>query len=396
MLTYTTDMRKKMDGISFANDYDFIEKIIEVGKSFRPFSEAMDAFICEHGYDKDINDTEAKVHFIEEAFKAANIKPTRGISRWYEEGKDIKKKTGYQICFAFGLNKDDTEDFFRRIFAKERGFDCHDLDEAVYYYCLKNGLSYDEAQKIQEQVQKTPKCEKKDKEIVYTSSIISDLDNIASKEELISYLNENNELFSENNITAYEIIQKLWKKIAGNNGLLWKERDSLDSIQDDIPIDYKAKISIHSELSFHEAYIAILQLDETQVSQLNSPKSIKPILENMHQNLRDCFPNEQSIEKIVRNVHPMDDEAIRKWIILLSFYKYWVKIAIERGNYKAEQEDRERCIFTINSYLMNAGYSELYEGNPYDWIYFYATGDKYPLETFRWIWTRLMDKKLGV
>jgi len=42
MTTYTTSMRRSMGGISFEDD-DFIEKIIEVGKQFRPFSDAMDA-----------------------------------------------------------------------------------------------------------------------------------------------------------------------------------------------------------------------------------------------------------------------------------------------------------------------------------------------------------------
>ena len=42
MTTYTTSMRRSMGGISFEDD-DFIEEIIEVGKQFRPFSDAMDA-----------------------------------------------------------------------------------------------------------------------------------------------------------------------------------------------------------------------------------------------------------------------------------------------------------------------------------------------------------------
>ena len=167
MLTYTTEMRRKMDGISFADDYNFIDKIIEVGKSFRPFSEAMDAFICAHGYDKEINDTEAKVDFIKKTFRDAKMKPPPGIENWYEKGKDIKRKTGYQICFAFGLDKNETDDFFKRIFAKERGFDCHDIDEAIYYYCLCHGLSYAEVQKIRGQIHEAPKSEQKANEVVY-------------------------------------------------------------------------------------------------------------------------------------------------------------------------------------------------------------------------------------
>ena len=37
----------------------------------------------------------------------------------------------------------------------------------------------------------------------------------------------------------------------------------------------------------------------------------------------------------------------------------------------------------MNRYLLDAGYPELYPGNPYDWIFLWALRDDYPLEAFR-------------
>ncbi len=84
MTTYTTAMRRSVGGISF-EDEDFIEKIIEVGKRFRTFSEAMDDFIANHGYDKDIHDVKSKVEFINNTFKAVDIDHFPEIIGKYEK-----------------------------------------------------------------------------------------------------------------------------------------------------------------------------------------------------------------------------------------------------------------------------------------------------------------------
>ena len=65
------------------------------------------------------------------------------------------------------------------------------------------------------------------------------------------------------------------------------------------------------------------------------------------------------------------------------FYKCWVSLALERKSYAAIYGDTDRCTFLINDCLMDAGYPELYAGNPFDWIVLYALIDNYPLITFR-------------
>ena len=391
MTTYTTAMRRSIGGISF-EDEDFIEKIIEVGKRFRPFSEAMDDFIANHGYDKDIHDVKSKVEFINNTFKAADIKPPRNVKKWYEEGKAITRDTAYQICFAFGLDATETDDFFRRYYASERGFDCHRLEDAVYYCCMLNGWTYAVAQEIIDQVGEEPAGTSYNTEVVYTESIIDDLKDIETKEDIITYLMENRALFSVNNITAFKTIQDLWREIVAEDGLLVQENRYFYSIQED-RLDKDIRIS--PDMSASDVFIALFQLDREPASRiLEKHKSIGPILKNLHQHIQDSFPNEQGITKILRNDHFISYESIRKWLILLLFFTFWAKKSIKQGRQDAQPEDRDRCIASINKFLVDAGYSELYEGNPYDWLFFYAIADETPLPTFRWIWSSLMDKML--
>ena len=112
-LSYTTQLRQPLDSISF-EDEDFIEKLLEVAQLFRPFSEGVDEFIREHGYTGDLWDVDAKVAFIRSSFEKANMAPPREIRAWFD-GQPVKRDTAFQICFAFGLDGFETDEFFRRV-----------------------------------------------------------------------------------------------------------------------------------------------------------------------------------------------------------------------------------------------------------------------------------------
>ena len=64
-------------------------------------------------------------------------------------GEIMVEKSG-----SLNLGVEGTRDFFRRVYF-ERAFDCHSITEAVYYYCMRNGLSYLEALAI---ISKMPKA----------------------------------------------------------------------------------------------------------------------------------------------------------------------------------------------------------------------------------------------
>lgn len=76
-------------------------------------------------------------------------------------------------------------------------------------------------------------------------------------------------------------------------------------------------------------------------------------------------------------------EELRKMIILLSSYKFWV---INRNNvYIYDMEDYQ---YEINSYLNDANMPNLYPGNAFDWLFLYCSSQWTnhqvdPLEIFR-------------
>ncbi len=389
---YTSALQSPLDSISFEDD-NFIEELLQVVQLFRPFSDAITEFISERGFDGDVTDVDAKVKYIKTAFEKANMTPPRELREWFTAGQPIKRDTAFLICFAFGLDGGETDEFFRRYYAKERSFNCHQVQEAVYYFCLNNGLSYAEALDIQTHVP-LAKESKTSGDVVYTGSIIAELNDLETKEELITYLTENIDKFTDSNVTAYERIRHLWALSVGNGGLLMQEREKLPSILDDAATGEKRKLrSGNMGMKPWDAYLAILQLDKDDVKRLKAERSVRPILKKLHVDAQDSFPDRQGIDKILRGEH-VSYERVRKWLVLLSFYTFWAQKAVKEGSYEAEPEDAKRCLTTMNQHLMDAGYPELYVGNPYDWIFLFASKSEEPLYVFRFIWNELLATAL--
>lgn len=392
MASYTSVLQSPLETISWEDD-NFIEELLQVVQLFRPFSVAMTEFVSEHGFDRESSDVDAKVAFIRTAFASANMDAPREIREWFTDNQPIKRDTAFQICFAFGLDGNETDEFFRRYYARERSFNCHQVQEAIYYFCLNNGLSYADALDIQSQVPLTGKSSK-DGEVVYTASIISELNDLETKEELIAYLTDNIDNFSDRNVTAYGTIRQLWAKATAPEGLLLAEQRKFSSILDDTAMDQESTIrSGKTGIKPWDAYLAILQLDKNTIKRLATDRSIKPIIEKLHTDAQDSFPDRQGIDMILHGKH-VSYERVRKWLVLLTFYTFWAKKALETGTYSTGVDDADRCFSYMNQMLMDAGYPELYVGNPYDWIYFYAAKSDEPLPTFRYIWNELLTVTL--
>lgn len=356
--------------------------LIKVASSFRTFGVVFTAFISEHGYQKNLNDAEQKAEYIKDKFKCAGVPVPRGIIDWFTSSKRIERKTAFQICFAFGLDLKETDDFFRRVYF-ERSFDCHCVEEAIYFFCIKNGFSYVEAETMLKAIPSV----KQDRipsgtEILYTGTIIENIKRFSAPEEMISYLTEHITQFGYNNATATGFIQSLWKQIAKDEGLAYKEGlvigryDTTDTFITDRPND--SQWNVLSQ---------ILGLDTYWHDRFSSTRSIKPILsENslIPPLVEASFPDRDAINKTLNNAH-LSHERVRKLLILLVFYSYWAKLVVEKQDIQfiASDIQSEKCIFTINKYLLDAGYPELYMGNPYDWVFLWATNDDFPLMTFR-------------
>lgn len=416
MSQYTELLNENAETLSLIDD-DFEEKLREIAASFRGFDEALTAFIEEHGYIGDLTDVSAKAQFLCEKFKTANVKPPRDFKDWFVPNRKPARETAYRICFAFGLSTDETNDFFRCV-QFERGFDCHTISEAVYYFCMRNGLSYSEAQEIIDRIPAPKKIKAiPNREVLYTGTIIEYIDSIDDKEKLMRYITDNIDDFQYNNATAIKYIQKLWADISKTDGLAAKEGSIIDRtynrfvdkhkkdenetdirpaeiVDRDVdeqeqkvkPYDYVVADSNSSTWTIFSQIIGLKNYMEREYA-IKYDRSINSVLSKnalMPLKADYCFPSQHSIDRLLRG-ELGDNELMRKMLIFLVFYTHWVKIIISKNDafYAAKHSDPERCLETINGRLLDAGYPELYAGNPYDWLFMWSLNDEHPLVAFR-------------
>lgn len=386
MSTYTTYLEAQTYDIFETEDY--FEELKKAADLFRTFDKALDTFILEHGYTGDADSAEDKVNFISDKLKDAGVPIPRNIKKWYSQHKTIERKTAFQICFAFHLQVNEVDDFLRRI-CLTRGFDCHSVEEVIYFFAFKKGLSYREAQDIIEQVELVKPARMAAEDVIYTNLIVDEIDEIETAEELVVYLNENAYKFAYNNATAYNAIQTIWENIAKQNGIAIREKRLLypafnkDGETEDMQKKRKERKRVDD--SIWEIYLQILGLSGNYVADFYKDRSLKPIFKDnalLHPLAEDSFPDRDGLTKILRGEH-VSYERVRKILILLVFYSFWAEKAVKNRSYGAEYGDTDRCILEINNHLTDAGYPMLYPGNPYDFIIFVAVNEENPLVTFR-------------
>ncbi|MGN0240106.1 MAG: hypothetical protein ACI4CS_00310 [Candidatus Weimeria sp.] len=412
--SYTEYLQDEAYSLS-PDDDDYTARLEAVAGYFRTPGELIGAFIAENGFSGKTDDTREKVGFLKDKFKAAGIPAPRNISDWFDKDKTYSRETAYKICFAFHLNREQVDNFFRKVYL-DRSFDCHNLDEAIYYYCIGNGSDWEHARRLRDEVGELPEknttaaapaakagFEKAsvstagetqnrersgDTSVVYTSTIREILSHISSDDELTQYLKNNISQFSYHNVTATENIRSIWSRIAGENGLAWREGILLRKTDPAIRDDEKT-FTVDKKVSRWNIFSQIISLKKYDYEKYSKDRSIKKILVSnrvLNSLAEQSFPDREGLDKILSGGNA-DYERIRKLLILLEFYAYWAEKAVTTGYSKetaGRVRDADKCFSLINKYLIDSGYPELYYGNPYDWIFMWALNSDRPLDEFRY------------
>lgn len=403
MYTYIEELTAKAETLSIEDD-DYEQNLLEIASQFKDFGEALKLFLQKYGF-YDGSTIDNLMATIRNQFKSHDIKVPRGLNTWLDKGKKIDRNTAYQFCFAFDLSLEQANEFFTTVMF-ERGMDCHVADEAIYFFALKNGYTYQDATLWINEIPSIDKLSAiPNRDVLYTKTIREYIASISQPDQVVRYIRNHLSDFSYNNATAISYIKQLWAQITGKEGFAAREGKliqqkrtiNLFDESGNCCNDSTARISnpdepvtVNGDASTWTIFAQIIGLDYFQedIFAHRYDRSISTILQKnvlMPLNASYCFPNQHAIDRLFRG-EITSNELIRKMLIFLVFYTFWVKRIINANDvdYAANYKDSERCQYTINKYLTDSGYAELYAGNPYDWLFKWALNDTYPLMAFRY------------
>lgn len=312
-----------------------------------------------------------------------------------KKGEDTRKKL-FALAFALELNLEETKYLFEKVYM-DRAFNHRNEEELVYYYCLINHRSWADANYIinkidQDNIQDNGLTQK-------TEAIVKTVSNISSDDELLNYINNNrHNIFQYTNInsrnpksnkTALTKYRQLLEE--AKNAANEEEKEISDYRRDDLkgrwrkdkPSTYKPKKpkkvdqNSNNNDKISNNYLYYMITNQRPEGLTGSKTIFKDA--RLPQEIKNRFPQPFDF-----NEDRLTYESLRKIIILLKSYTLWRESYL---NEKIGEEviDFEAYIDSMNFYLQECGFSELYYGNPFDWLFMICAIDVNPLQTFRWI-----------
>ena len=290
----------------------------------------------------------------------------------------------FALAFALNLSPQETADLFHKVYL-DRAFDYRNEKEIVYYFCLKNNKSWSDANRLIDNINKV---NQNSDHTIYTSQIYLDIQSISEEAALLSYIDKHGNNLSQKNNTAKRILEKLIK-------------ESIDKVEQETKLQAersKAERKKQSKTEMYEDNLVLQTFKNTNAKSLNHIYEVitgclvrdkdrwtgtKTLFKNarLPKEIRNRFPEAGTLSK----KEPTYEE-IRKLIILLFSYNFWIKAQQEK-----ELISLDDYIDELNVQLNESGLSLVYYGNPYDWLFLYCALSDDPLSTFREILSEVLQ-----
>ncbi len=400
----------------FKNEDDIYEAIdfLKDPSNFRNFDEGLVELMHRKGYSTELNVFELSGILYSELQNIGSSISRTTIGSWFQGTHRPKIEAGYrkqiyEICFALKLNCDETKWFFQHVYY-DRAFNCHTITESVYFFSFLNNLPYTEAQEIINIIESAPSPSIFSPVKNYTQFSRSQIESFHSKDELIRFLTYHKSNYESWNQSSFAEIQNrmneliptdLGKKEISNVKRTITRKNTIVGV---IP-----KLSCQKEwgLIMQEFFSSVICPEDLEyISGLNiqsnafilkrilSPSSCEVKIDktSVPYIVKNNFPTRKTMSDILsaeKISHSKSYDSIRKVIILLNFYIFWVRVDLGYTNYLQEEQDcpdnilYDAFIKEMDATLYNCGYEYLYAGNPYDWLFMCAALTEKPLRYFR-------------
>lgn len=337
------------------------------------FQEGINRRLIKLGFNGDIDSVGCKMDFLRKQFQKNKVEPRVNdvtLKNWMTKaaptGNDNGRENVFKLCFALEMNAEETAEFFLKAFLN-RPYNYKKTNEAVYYFCLRNGINYVDAVRIITAIQNIPQSQTVEKE-VNTERIGYEISNITDEEELIKYLAENRYSDEEQHYTSVEKIKSMLDNCFE---LAQKETQFTRGT----PVIVKSVDALLDVIYDYDAD-SMRKNEKKTIQDSRFPKCVKANWID-----RQAFHN---IEKHLTRT----EDVYRKALVLLKFYSYYAD-AYCKARSKMTEDEIDFCGYAddfeaeLETVLAECGYIQLYKRNPFDWLILYCAAFPNPLSTFR-------------
>lgn len=284
------------------------------------------------------------------------------LKSWFKGGPRPKKGEDsrdamFALSFALELTPDETAELFHKVYL-DRAFNFRNEKELVYYFCLSNRKSWADAKRIILAIEHD--VEGHDATL-HTSAIQNDIDKLSNESQLLAYIKTHRHNIEMNNVTAKKHLDRLIGQA--------KECAREEAKQEGREEDFIGAWKKEKTASVNFVYSVITNLKPS------GKKGTATLFKNarLPKEIKNRFPESGSFS----DKEPTY-ESIRKMIVMLFSYIFWYHVQWEQKDFDIEDYTEQ-----LNALLNECGFSALYYGNPYDWMFLYCTLSDVPLDVFR-------------
>ena len=353
----------------YNEDYTELIDVLNSEDSFRSFGDGLLFFLQKR---KPELTADSAVKYIDElcsqnSVSVSDIASANTLKSWFKGGPRPKKgedsrRSMFALAFALELTPAEAAELFHKVYL-DRAFDYRNANEIIYYFCLNNKKSWADATRLIDMVNSL-NLERSD-HTVYTSQIKSDIDSFADENELLLYLKSHAHNLEKSNVSAKRNLTEL---IEEAKKIVKEEAEQPE---------YAETFRGSDKDSLNFTYEVITSLS------VSGDKGTKTLFKNarLPKEIKNRFPEAATLSK----KEPTYEE-LRKLIVLLFSYTYWYKV-----QWTSVDADIDDYIAQINVYLIDSGFSPMYYGNPFDWMFLYCALSERPLDVFRGLLAEVIE-----
>ena len=302
---------------------------------------------------------------VKKRYAEKGIELKKAVKGWFQK-EDVSPSTDqayrrnlYDFCVAMGMDYQTTAVFFLKAFLTIP-FNYKDRDDAIYFYCLKEGHQYSV---IKQMLDVADSYAVTNADVESTEEIGLRILEVDTDEEFLQYLQKHCYDRKHQYTTAKKRLAEL---ITENKAIV----PGKDKSGYDLPFDHLGTAKNSALLDAILGY-RYQGLDSTQ-----------------RKHMKECglptFPRDGDIDDILATESETSFEVLRRSLILMKFYNFYRDYQLSTKKLEMDEDDINANLYDFfdgtNEELARCGFVQMYLRNPFDWIILFCANSSNPID----------------